>query len=927
MTNTARRLLIVLLALCCGLVLVGAVGSVAASVTAESSEVTVSIDDVEFDDVGETTTVPIEVTGAENGIAAYDLELSVNPDVVEITEFETLGGLDNSGLSNDGGTLSLEVALTGSGPDGPDETIADVTLEATGEGASSLSFSSTNGAIVYNVDGDDGGVEEYSHSFNDGTATVGDHEPDPDVSAAFDFIPTEPDVGVDITFDASDSTADNDIDTYTWEFGDGTVAEGEEVTHSYDAADDYTVTLTVEDTGGYTDETTQTVSVSDEEEPADVTAEFDFDPAEPEVDEDITFDAIDSTADNDIDTYTWEFGDGTDEMTTAETIHHSYDSADNFAVTLTVEDSEGNTDSTTQTVTVSESDEPEVTAAFEFDPQDPDVDEDITFDASDSSADEGIASYSWEFGDGTEETTGEETITHSYDAEDEYEVTLTVEDENGTTDTTTQTVSVAADVDPVTASFDFAPPNPAVNELVNFDASTSTGDIVEYRWDFGDGATDETTFPDTDTFYLSGGEYEVELTIEGEQGQTDTTTRMIVVEDGPEPLSAALSADPEEAEVGEMVTFNASESTGDIVEYRFDFDDGTTEETTDSVVTHSFDEQGEYAVTVTVEDEEGDTDEETVFVSVFDPDSVTASLELSVTEVEVGQQVSLNAMDSDAAGDIVEYRWDTTGDGEIDQTTEEAVITPIYDQPGEYEITLTVVDEFDQTASTTVTLTVTADPPEAALNVSPDEETIGEEFLIEAGDSTGNIVEYQWAFGDGEETTGTDSTVRHGYDEPGEYEITLTVVDQFDQTDSATATVSVITASPAADFVADPSETQVGGEIRFNASVSEGDIVELQWDFDDGVTETSDADDPSLLYAYADPGTYTVELTVVDDRDREDTTTQEIQVLEADDGTDSGDDTDSDGVDDADDDGTGFGLVVAVVGLLGATYLVGRRVV
>ena len=919
----SRRLLIALLALCCGLILVGGAGSVAASVTAESSEVTVSIDDVEFDEAGETETLTVDVTGAENGIGGYDLELSVDTDVVKITDFETPGGFDDSAVSDDGGTLTLAVALAGGTLDGPDETIADVTVEAVADGVSPLDFSSTDDVVIVDED-----TDGYSHTFDSGTATVGDQEP-VDVTAAFDFDPQEPTVGESISFDASDSTAETEIVDYRFDFGDGNDAEGEQVSYEYDEPGEYIVTLTVEEENGYTDSTDRQVSVSEADEP-DVTAEFDFDPAEPEVDEDITFDASDSTADNDIDTYTWEFGDGTDEMTTAETILHSYDSADNFAVTLTVEDSEGNTDSTTQTVTVSESDEPEVTAAFEFDPQDPDVDEDITFDASGSSADEGIASYSWEFGDGTEETTDEETINHSYDAEDEYEVTLTVEDENGNTDTTTQTVSVTEDVDPVAASFNFAPPNPETNELVNFDASTSTGDIVEYRWDFGDGATDETTFPDTDTFYLSGGEYEVELTVEGEQGQTDTTTRTIIVEAGPEPLSAALSAETEQVEVGETVTFNASESTGDIVEYRFDFDDGTTVETNDSVTTHSFDEQGEYAVTVTVEDEEGDTDEDTVFVSVFDPDAVSASLELSTPEVEVGQQVSLNAMDSDAAGDIVEYRWDTTGDGEIDQITEEAVITPIYDEPGEYEITLTVVDEFDQTASTTVTLTVTADPPEAALNVSPDEDIIGEEFLIEAGDSTGNIVEYQWAFGDGEETTGTDPTVRHGYDEPGEYEITLTVVDQFNQTDSATATVSVITVPPEADFVADPSETQVGGEIRFNASISEGDIVEFQWEFGDGVTETSDADEPSLLYAYADPGTYTVELTVVDDRDREDTTTQEIEILESDDGTDGTDDDgvdDTDGVDDADDDGTGFGLVVAVVGLLGAAYLVGRRVV
>jgi PKD repeat protein len=51
-----------------------------------------------------------------------------------------------------------------------------------------------------------------------------------------------------VTFDASGSTdADGDILNYSWKFGDGAVADGVEVTHSYSKLGDYTVTLSVGD--------------------------------------------------------------------------------------------------------------------------------------------------------------------------------------------------------------------------------------------------------------------------------------------------------------------------------------------------------------------------------------------------------------------------------------------------------------------------------------------------------------------------------------------------------------------------------------------------------------------------------------------------------------------------------------------------------
>lgn len=65
------------------------------------------------------------------------------------------------------------------------------------------------------------------------------------------------------SFDASTSTDDDTISSYSWDFGDGTtMGTGVKPSHSYAANGTYTVTLTVMDNGGATHSTSQAVSVS-----------------------------------------------------------------------------------------------------------------------------------------------------------------------------------------------------------------------------------------------------------------------------------------------------------------------------------------------------------------------------------------------------------------------------------------------------------------------------------------------------------------------------------------------------------------------------------------------------------------------------------------------------------------------------------------
>jgi len=90
-------------------------------------------------------------------------------------------------------------------------------------------------------------------------------DPDPEgPTASFTYSCTE----LACDFDGSGSTAgDEPIESYDWDFGDGTTGSGVTVSHTYGADGTYTVTLTVTDGGGLSDSTSENVTVAEDSDP------------------------------------------------------------------------------------------------------------------------------------------------------------------------------------------------------------------------------------------------------------------------------------------------------------------------------------------------------------------------------------------------------------------------------------------------------------------------------------------------------------------------------------------------------------------------------------------------------------------------------------------------------------------------------------
>ncbi|MGI9603452.1 MAG: PKD domain-containing protein [Acidimicrobiales bacterium] len=465
------------------------------------------------------------------------------------------------------------------------------------------------------------------------------------------------------------------------------------------------------------------------------------------------------------------------------------------------------------------------------------------------------SSWSWTFGDGT--ALDGPIVTKAWDTEGTYTVTLTIDREDGATDSASVDISVLAENVPVAPVADFAFTSSVVQvgQAVTF-TDRSSGNPTSWDWAFGDQST--ASGRSVTHAYSQPGRFVVVLEVSNDQGSSVAQFEIEVVP-VVGPPQAEIQASTLSPSVGQFVNFQ-SRSTNSPTSLRWDFGDGAG--ASGPSVAHPYASAGTFIVTLTATNSAG-SDSTTVTVVVSDDVlPPVARFTVSDTTAQAGQDIVFTSTSLNNPDTLL---WNF-GDGSTDSG---ATAIHSFDTAGTYEVTLTATNT---AGSSTFTATIIVTPggvaPVASFEVNPDRPAVGD-FVQFTDTSANGPTSWSWDFGDGTTSSGADPS--HPYQVSGTYQVSLTVTNS-SGSDTATATVVVSPQPPTAAFTASPSQIDVGGSISF-ADQSTGESLVWSWAFGDG--STSSEQNPSHVYTLA--GTYPVTLTVTNEAGS-DTTSRTVLV-------------------------------------------------
>src|SRR5215208_570768 len=325
---------------------------------------------------------------------------------------------------------------------------------------------------------------------------------------------------------------------------------------------------------------------------------------------------------------------------------------------------------------------------------------------------------------GTEEEGEEGTTDTGTEEEGEEGTTDTGTEEEGEEETTT-TESLTAEISSnYTAEEDHVAP---ATFSFAADASGGTGPYT-VNWNFGDDSeeSDEQTVSHT---FTEAGNYTVTLTATDSTGETASDTLEITVEESSgepatdeeppatESLTAEISSNDTEEDVDvapATFSFNATIAGGtEPYTVNWNFGDDSEESDEESVV-HTFNEAGNYTVTLTATDSTGETATDTLEITVEESsgepatdeeppatESLTAEISSNDTEEDVDVAPATFSFNATIAGGTEPYtvNWNFGDDSE--ESDEESVVHT-FNEAGNYTVTLTATDSTGETATDTL---------------------------------------------------------------------------------------------------------------------------------------------------------------------------------------------------------------------------------
>lgn len=615
------------------------------------------------------------------------------------------------------------------------------------------------------------------------------------------------------------ATSPDGIDSYSWDWGDGTSATGANPSHIYASIGTYDVVLTVTTNGGCVQQIRRTIRVGD----APSAVDFNAAPLALGCSSDSVRFTANAPGANE---WLWSFGDG-DTSTLANPVHVFQDTG-KVSVTLIAGNNGCLAPARTKTnyITI-----PAPVAKFGAEV---DCDNRLRVTFSDSSLVKAgdPVTYSWDFGDGqTSDEQNPGLIT--YGSPGEYTVKLTIDNGNGCM----PSVKIKKlYLDPIEKNFTVSKDKVCLNESVVLTALEDSINVASYNWSIGGSSFDRGR--SLDSLFATPGQQKIVLVVTDKYSCVDSSSQTIVVS---RPV-ALFTADAAGACENNTLTFNdQSAAEAGITQWLWDFGDGETRAFASAPFAHQFTAAGSYPVKLTVKDDAGCTAAYTLpdDVLVTAPKAGFGTLN---TMFCPGPQ--LNLRDS-SVGVGLKYQWNL-GNG---QTSSDPNPSVIYDE-GIYTVKLVVTDTLGCTDSLIRTDYIDVKNPIAAFDI---EDTVSVCGLLETKffARAENFESFYWDFGDSTRSTLTNP--RHFYDTYDSYTAKLFVKGYGGCIDSASHQINVYNPNDLAtkiDYTVPPFACD-SLTVNFNIAPPPG--IDFKFFYGDGAVDSSGQTNLQHLYDYPNP--------------------------------------------------------------------------
>jgi PKD repeat protein len=424
---------------------------------------------------------------------------------------------------------------------------------------------------------------------------------------------------------------------------------------------------------------------------------------------------------------------------------------------------------------------------------------------------------------------------------------------------------------------------------VQFSAKESLdpdGEIVLYEWDLdGDGVYEILGGEKVDikNTYSKVGETEVTLRVTGTNNDSDTAKKSIVIRQSKENIRGKIVSDQGFTGVPPFSVNLSGEQSytrfGNIISYLWQVE-GEEESVPGRKLQRVFRTPGEYIVSLIIENDVGERDKVEQVIRVV-PQLDDAKLKITTKpETEEGSVLRGNApfeitfsADMSEIHNPIEWKWDAEGDGEYD--TFEQTATHVYTEAGEYDLTLTVTDSFENTITTVQKVIVDRAGVQARINADPTFGTVPLTVEFDGSASTtdeGEIVLYTWQF-PGQVPIPSGAKISYEFKNVGTFPVKLTILTSEQEVSDTQTLISVRSLPLMANFDAIPSDDNPL-EIQFDSTSSTGTVAEYLWTFGDGAISRTFM--PTHVYGFA--GEFDVTLKITDGKGVVSTFTEKITV-------------------------------------------------